>query len=60
MVVEDNDIVEVGGAQGFTRITEPKKERTDPPSISPHTYTGWGVGGEHPEAGLQEEAVKGV
>ena len=38
MVVEDdNDIVEVGTVQGFTKIVEPKKERTDPPSIPPHT-----------------------
>ena len=40
MVVEDDNIVEVGGAQGFTRIIEPKKERTDPHSIPPHASTG--------------------
>ena len=46
MVVEDdNDIVEVGTAQGFTRIVEPKRERADPPSIPPHALGGRGVGG---------------
>ena len=36
MVVEDdNDIVEVGTAQGFNKIVEPKRERADPPSIQP-------------------------
>ena len=45
MVVEDDKIVEVGGAQGFTRIIEPKRERMDPPSIPPHASIGRGVGG---------------
>ena len=37
MVVEDDDeIVEVGTAQGFTKIMEPKKEKVDPPPIPPH------------------------
>ena len=35
MVVEDDDeIVEVGMAQGFTKIMEPKKEKVDPPHTS--------------------------
>ena len=41
MVVEDDDeIVEVGTAQGFTKIVEPKKEKLDPPSIPPHASRG--------------------
>ena len=45
MVVEDDDdIVEIGTAQGFTQIVEPK-EKTDPPSIAPHASRGCGVGG---------------
>ena len=43
MVVEDDDdIVEVGTAQGFTKIVEPKRERVDPPSIPPHASRGQG------------------
>ena len=35
MVVEDDDeIVEVGTAQGFTKIVELKKEKVDPPHAS--------------------------
>ena len=35
MVVEDDDkLVEVGTAQGFTKIVEPKKEKVDPPHAS--------------------------
>ena len=35
MVVEDDDeIVEVGTAQGFTKIVEPKREKADPPHAS--------------------------
>ena len=35
MVVEDDDeIAEVGTAQGFTKIVEPKKEKVDPPHAS--------------------------
>ena len=43
MVIEDDndDIVEVGMAQGFTKIVEPKKEKMD----LPHTSRGRGVGG---------------
>ena len=42
MVVEDDDeIVEVGMAQGFTKIMEPKKEKMDPP----HASRGQGMGG---------------
>ena len=42
MVVEDDDeIVEVGTAQGFTKIIEPKKEKVDPP----HASRGRGMGG---------------
>ena len=42
MVVEDDDeIVEVGMAQGFTNIVEPKKEKVD----LPHTSRGRGKGG---------------
>ena len=41
MVVEDDDdIVEVGTAQGITKIVEPKRERVDPPSIMPHPSQG--------------------
>ena len=41
MVVEDdNETVEVGMAQGFTKIMEPKREKVDPPSIPPHTSRG--------------------
>ena len=55
MVVEDDDeIVEVGMAQGFTKIMEPKKEKVDPPLAQEAEE--WVV--EHPEAGLQEEVVK--
>ena len=46
MVVEDDDdIVDEGRAQGFTTIIEPKRERTDPPSILPHASRGCRVGG---------------
>ena len=46
MVVEDDDeIVEVGTAQGFTKIMEPKKEKVDPPPIPPHASRGQGMGG---------------
>ena len=45
MVEDDDDIVEIGTAQGFTQIMEPKKEKADPPSITPHTSRGCGVGG---------------
>ena len=46
MVVEDDDkIVEVGMAQGFTKIMEPKKEKVDPPPIPPHASRGRGMGG---------------
>ena len=42
MVVEDDDeIVEVGTAQGFTKIVELKKEKVDPPDAS----RGQGMGG---------------
>ena len=42
MVVKDDDeIVEVGTAQGFTKIVEPKKEKVDPP----HASKGQGMGG---------------
>ena len=38
MVVEDDDeIVEVRMAQGFTKIVEPKKQKVDLPPIPPHT-----------------------
>ena len=40
MVVEDDEIVEVGTAQGFTKIMEPKKEKVDPPPIPPHASRG--------------------
>ena len=41
MVVEDDDeIVEVGMAQGFTKIVEPKREKVDPPFIPPHALRG--------------------
>ena len=41
MVVEDDDdIMKVGTAPGFTKIVEPKRERVDPPSIPPHTSGG--------------------
>ena len=41
MVVEDDDdIVEVRMAQGFTKIMEPKRQRADPPPIPPHTSRG--------------------
>ena len=46
MVVEDdNEIVEVGTAQGFTKIVEAKREKVDPPSIPPHASRGQGVRG---------------
>ena len=46
MVVEDDDdVVEIGSAQGFTQLVEPKKEKTDPPSTMPHASRGCGVGG---------------
>ena len=42
MVVEDDDeIVEVGTAQGFTKIVEPKREKVD----LPHASRGQGMGG---------------
>ena len=41
MVVEDDDeIVEVGTAQGFTKIMELKKEKVDQPLIPTHTSRG--------------------
>ena len=42
VVKDDDDIVEVGTAQGFTKIVEPKRERADLPSIMPHTSRGQG------------------
>ena len=45
IVEDDEDIVEIGSAQGFTQLVEPKKEKTDPPSTMPHTSIGHGVGG---------------
>ena len=52
MVMEDDDdIVEIGTAQGFTQIVEPKKEKTDPPSIAPHASRGHGVGGGASQGG---------
>ena len=46
MVVEDDDeIVEVGTAQGFTKIVELKKEKVDPPPIPPHASRGQGMCG---------------
>ena len=49
MVVEDDDkIVEVGMAQGFTKIVELKKEKVDPPLIPPHTSRGRGMGVHSP------------
>ena len=46
MLVEDDDkIVEVVMAQGFTKIMEPKKEKVDPPSIPPNASRGQGMGG---------------
>ena len=34
------EIVEVGMAQGFTKIMEQKKEKVDPPPIPPHASRG--------------------
>ena len=45
MVVEDDNVVEVSGAQRFTRLIEPKKERMDPPTAQPHTSRGQGTRG---------------
>ena len=46
MVVEDDDeIVKVGMAQGFTKIVEPKKEKVGPTPIPPHASRGQGMGG---------------
>ena len=46
MIVEDDeDIVEIRTVQGFTQLVEPKKEKKDPTSITPHTSRGCGVGG---------------
>ena len=59
MVVEDDDnIVEVGTAQGFTLIMELKKKKTDPPSITPHISEAMGWEGEHHEVGLQGEVAE--
>ena len=44
-MVVDNNVIEIGKTQGFTRIIEPKREKTDPPSIPPYTSKGWGIGG---------------
>ena len=41
MVVDDN-VIEIGRTQGFTRIVEPKMKKTDPPPIPPHTSKGQG------------------
>ena len=52
MVVEDDDdIVEIGSAQGFTQLVEPMKEKTDPPSTMPHTSIGRGVEGGASQGG---------
>ena len=46
MIVEDDeDVVEIGSAQGFTQLVEPKKEKADPTSTMPHASKGHGVGG---------------
>ena len=42
MVVEDDDeIVEVGTVQGFTKIVELKKEKVDPPHTPHRLRNGW-------------------
>ena len=52
MVVENDDkIVEVGTAQGFTKIMEPKKEKVDPPLSPPHASRGQGMGGGASQGG---------
>ena len=45
MVVEDNNVVELGRAQRFTRLVKPKKERVYPPTAQPHASRGQGAGG---------------
>ena len=60
-VVKDNDeIVAVGTAQGFTKIMEPKREKVDPPlsHLTPQEAKGWEV--EHPKVDLQEEVARDV
>ena len=42
MVVEDDNVVEVRGAQNFTKLIEPKKERMDPPTVQSHAFRGRG------------------
>ena len=60
MVVEDDDnIVDVGTAQGFTKIVEPKRERADPPLIPPHSSRGQGVGGGVSQGRPPREAGQG-
>ena len=56
MVVEDDDkIVEVGTAQGFTKIVEPKKEKVDPP----HASKDQGMGGGASQGGPLRGGGKG-
>ena len=60
MVVEDDDeIVEVGMAQGFTKIVEPKKEKVDPSPIPPHASRGRGMGGGASRGGPPRGGGKG-
>ena len=62
MIVEedDEDIVEIGTAQGFTQLVEPKKEKgTHPPSHHmPPKAMGWGEG--HHEVSLHGEVAEGM
>ena len=56
MVIEDDDeIVEVGMAQGFTKIMEPKKEKVDPP----HASRGQGMDGGASQGGPPRGGGKG-
>ena len=60
MVVEDDDkIVEVGTAQGFTKIVEPKKEKVDPPPIPLHASRGWEIGSGASRGGPPRGGGKG-
>ena len=56
MVVEDDDeIVEVGTAQGFTKIVKPKREKAD----LPHTSRGRGTSGGASRGGPPRGGGKG-
>ena len=57
---DDEDIVEIGTAQGFTQLVEPKKEKRDSSSITPCTSSrGCGMGGGASQGGPPQGGGQG-